>query len=741
MADRQNNTTDTKQQEPISLVYNTKLPNMVVPAFINATGHVGQLQLVAQPVNGMRNKAYGLHPQFLVDGNLSQKSFYLKENPATMVLAPQVSTANSGQTVSRTIQSSQIMKSATLKTNHQPLQTKNILLNKSASPTQSGNNGGVPPTQVRNADGSAREGTTPMHSALGTTTGTPQTTTTTRQIIQSTNQQNNQPTHLVYDAHARPQQIIRSNIIQNKHPITIHQTMPQSAGQQVIYYAGNPHGGAQALFQFASGQPRIIQQVMTSSDNNNYQQKFPFCVVPHPQTPTQASHVTSSHGTPIATVATTTATVAQHQHHQQQQQLNEFSQRVPILNRKRPTQTQNGVILTHQRSPTTTLTTQQPTISSNSSNENRVDQTQSGQPPAKQPKLDQDSSNSVHIKVAAQSAGSGGSIKYESSPSNELTNQNTNRPIIRSPSRGSRRKQILDSSLVFSPVTSGSPSQHQQQHNHHNQQQQSQPQQPTPPTQKPNSTPTPDKLIDEASTDEAEECEDEPNPKMKMQLENPNYPLPPYRKVSKINQTNNARNNGTTDRADSIKPPRAIRTPKQRPLPSSTTTNKSSSSSVSHNKDESSGKQNTRIYMNGYDFKAERSSTLHFMCSDDVKYDSGHIFDPKLNLKQLKDNSRCCFYKLNLLNKELSSCQANQRHLQEQFQRRKHKILKSERLRELYSNIELRNRLLVTDLNESNAASSRLVLHYNKLDESSSKPDRKDIPLLKKLLKKAKLKK
>lgn len=596
-------------------------------------------KLVAQPVNGIRNKAYGLHPQFLVDGsNLTgSKSFYLKENPATMVLASptQVSTANSGQTVSRTIQSSQIMKPATL---NKPLQTKNILLNKSASPTS--NN--VPPTQVRNADGSAREGTTPMHSALGTTTGATQT----RQIIQSSNQptQNNQPTHLVYDAH-RPQQIIRSNIIQNKHPITIHQAMPPSAGQQVIYYAGNPHGGAQALFQFASGPtPRIIQQVMTtnpSSDNNNYQQKFPFCVVPHPQTPTQASHVTSSHGTPIATVATTTATVSQHH----QQQFNEISQRVPILNRKRPTQ--NGVILTHQRSPPT-LTTQ-PTIS-NSSNENRGDQTQTGQPPAKQPKLE-DSSNSVHIKVAQ-----GGNIKYESS-NDVLTNQN--RPIIRSPSRGSRRKQILDSSLVFSPVTSGSPSSH-----HHPQPTA------TPPTQK---TPTPDKLIDEASTDEAEECEDEP-PKMKMQLENPNYPLPPYRKVSKINQ--NARQNGTTDRADQIKPPRAIRTPKPRPLPSSSSTTTSAtsskSSSVSHN-NESSGKQNTRIYMNGYDFKAERSSTLHFMCSDDVKHDSGHVFDPKLNLKQLKDHSRCCFYKLNLLNKELSSCQANQRHLQDQFQRRKHK--------------------------------------------------------------------
>ena len=594
-------------------------------------------KLVAQPV---RNKAYGLHPQFLVDGNLGQKSFYLKENPATMVLASptQVSTAASGQTVSRSIQS-QIMKPATLKTN-QPLQTKNILLNKSASPTS--NN--VPPTQVRNAEGTAREGTTLMQSALSTATGTTQT----RQIIQSSNQptQNNQPTHLVYDAH-RPQQIIRSNIIQNKHPITIHQTMPQSAGQQVIYYAGNPHSGAQ-LFQFASGPtPRIIQQVMTtnpSSDNNNYQQKFPFCVVPHPQTPTQASHVTSSHGTPIATVATTTATVSQHH---QQQQFNEISQRVPILNRKRPTQTQNGVILTHQRSPPT-LTTQ-PTIPT--SNENRESQT--GQPPAKQPKLE-DSSNSVHIKVAQ-----GGNIKYESS--NELANQNTNRPIIRSPSRGSRRKQILDPSLVFSPVTTGSPSQ------------QTQPQ--TPPTQqtKPTSTPTPDKLIDEASTDEAEECEDEP-PKMKMQLENPNYPLPPYRKVSKINQARN----GTSDRADQIKPPRAIRTPKPRPLPSTSSTTSSSatssskSSTMSHN-NESSGKQNTRIYMNGYDFKAERSSTLHFMCSDDVKHDSGHVFDPKLNLKQLKDHSRCCFYKLNLLNKELSSCQANQRHLQDQFQRRKHK--------------------------------------------------------------------
>ena len=558
-----------------------------------------------------------------------------------MVLASptQVSTANSGQTVSRTIQSSQIMKPAVT---HQPLKTKNILLNKSASPTS--NN--VPPTQVRNADGSAREGTTPMHSALGTTTGATQT----RQIIQSSNQptQNNQPTHLVYDAHARPQQIIRSNIIQNKHPITIHQTVPPSAGQQVIYYAGNPHGGAQALFQFASGPtPRIIQQVMTtnpSSDNNNYQQKFPFCVVPHPQTqPTQASHVTSSHGTPIATVATTTATVSQHH---QQQQFNEISQRVPILNRKRPTQTQNGVILTHQRSPPT-LTTQ-PTIS-NSSNENRGDQTQTGQPPpAKQQKLE-DSSNSVHIKVA-QSAG-----RIDQS---ELTNQN--RPIIRSPSRGSRRKQILDSSLVFSPVTSGSPS-------HHNQNQPTQTTTTSPPTQK---TPTPDKLIDEASTDEAEECEDEP-PKMKMQLENPNYPLPPYRKVSKINSARQL--NGTTDRADQIKPPRAIRTPKPRPLPSTqSSTTKSSSSSVSHN-NESSGKQNTRIYMNGYDFKAERSSTLHFMCSDDVKHDSGHVFDSKLNLKQLKDHSRCCFYKLNLLNKELSSCQANQRHLQDQFQRRKHK--------------------------------------------------------------------
>ena len=558
-----------------------------------------------------------------------------------MVLASptQVSTAASGQTVSRSTVQSQIMKPATLKTN-QPLQTKNILLNKSASPTS--NN--VQPTQVRTADGTAREGTTLMQSALSTATGTTQA----RQIIQPSNQptQNNQPTHLVYDAHARPQQIIRSNIIQNKHPITIHQTMPPSAGQQVIYYAGNPHGGAQAFFQVASGPtPRIIQQVMTtnpSSDNNNYQQKFPFCVVPHPQTPTQASHVTSSHGTPIATVATTTATVSQ------QQQFNDQRSNISILNRKRPTQTQNGVILTHQRSPPT-LTTTQPTIPT--SNENRGDQT--GQPPAKQAKLE-DSSNSVHIKVAQ-----GGNIKYESS--NELTNQN--RPIIRSPSRGSRRKQVLpDSSLVFSPVTTGSPSQTTPQ---------------TPPTQrqpKPASTPTPDKAIDEASTDDAEECEDEDEPpKIKMQLQNENYPLPPYRKVSKINQARNS----TTDRAEQIKPPRAIRTPKPRPLPSSSTssssTSKSSSSSMSHN-NESSGKQNTRIYMNGYDFKAERSSTLHFMCSDDVKHsDSGHVFDQKLNLKQLKDHSRCCFYKLNLLNKELSSCQANQRHLQDQFQRRKHK--------------------------------------------------------------------
>ena len=56
---------------------------------------------------------------------------------------------------------------------------------------------------------------------------------------------------------------------------------------------------------------------------------------------------------------------------------------------------------------------------------------------------------------------------------------------------------------------------------------------------------------------------------------------------------------------------------------------------------------------------------------------------------------------------------------------------------ELVSNVEVRNRLLTSDLNESNAASSRLVLHFNKLEE---KTDRREIPLLKKLLKKAKLK-
>ena len=55
----------------------------------------------------------------------------------------------------------------------------------------------------------------------------------------------------------------------------------------------------------------------------------------------------------------------------------------------------------------------------------------------------------------------------------------------------------------------------------------------------------------------------------------------------------------------------------------------------------------------------------------------------------------------------------------------------NEKLRELYANIELRNRLLSSDFNESSAAACRLVLHYNKVEE---KPDRRDMPLLKKLL-------
>ena len=55
----------------------------------------------------------------------------------------------------------------------------------------------------------------------------------------------------------------------------------------------------------------------------------------------------------------------------------------------------------------------------------------------------------------------------------------------------------------------------------------------------------------------------------------------------------------------------------------------------------------------------------------------------------------------------------------------------NEKLRELYTNIELRNRLLSSDFNESSAAACRLVLHYNKVEE---KPDRRDMPLLKKLL-------
>ena len=65
------------------------------------------------------------------------------------------------------------------------------------------------------------------------------------------------------------------------------------------------------------------------------------------------------------------------------------------------------------------------------------------------------------------------------------------------------------------------------------------------------------------------------------------------------------------------------------------------------------------------------------------------------------------------------------------------KLCLNSRFRDLYANIELRNRLLLSDLNESNAACSRLALHYNQIDE---KPDRRDVPLLKKLLKKAKLK-
>ena len=59
------------------------------------------------------------------------------------------------------------------------------------------------------------------------------------------------------------------------------------------------------------------------------------------------------------------------------------------------------------------------------------------------------------------------------------------------------------------------------------------------------------------------------------------------------------------------------------------------------------------------------------------------------------------------------------------------KINSSEKLRELYANIDLRNRLLSNDFNESSAASCRLILHYNKVEE---KPDRRDLPLLKKLL-------
>ena len=552
-------------------------------------------------------------PQYLIGGEI----------PAGMVLkSPQIATttpSSSAMTVSPTQARSTYVTSTSkpnlnvLKPTQQTIPSNKILVKPTSQINSPGQNGTT--AQVRKADGSARDAPA-MQSVL------------THAPIQSSRP-------VIYQT--QPGNIRR--YVPNQQAITIQPG--QSNGQPVIYYNGT--GGAansQFLpFQTTGGLQPMIRAVVNAqqyTDNNNYGtnktnqlgQTYLQLAQPIPSaTPTSnGTFLTNNTGN---SVITTSAPMTNSPQMMPSQILTPdylSPTRSPaILKRK------NGILVHNSQ-------LRSPPSASPHTPELAATVAVAGQPPIKQAKLES-SIEPVHIKVAP-----GSTIKYSdgthviTTGTHQPVEPSRAQPIIRSPHRGNRRKQNLESS----PLTI-------------------QPQ--------PNSK---SQSVDEASTDEAEECEDEPKcePEMKIQLEpystaNSTWSnvLPKYRKGLKYQ---NAQSN-----AKKIKVPRAVRTPSRTTEPAQSTP---------EHKSPCARGQTLRMHMTGHDYKSKRPIT-HFMTAGDVRASSrsdssssspSSSYSPsscedRLQYKELKQQSKCCIFKLKKLNKQLESCQQEQQNLNSLF--------------------------------------------------------------------------
>ena len=569
---------------------------------------------------------YSVSPQYLIGGEI----------PAGMVLkSPQIATttpSSSSMTVSPTQAraTTHIVTSKpnlnVLKPTQQTIPSNKILVKSQPTSQVNSTSQNGTTTQVRKADGTTRDAPA-MQSAMLTHAPT----------IQS-------PRSVIYQT--QPGNIRR--YVPNQQAITIQPG--QSNGQPVIYYNGTAGTGSSQFlpFQTTGGLQPMIRTVVNAqqyTDNNNYgtnktnhlgQTYLQLAQPMTSATPTSnGTFLTNNTNSVITTsVPPNSPQIMQNQQHILAQDYLSPTRSPAILKRK------NGILVHNSqlRSPPSAVGSSSPHTSDSLQAAVNV----SGQPPVKQAKLE-NSVEPVHIKVA------GSTIKYTdgthviTTGSHPTAETNRTQPIIRSPNRGNRRKQNLESSpLTIQPQPSSKQS------------------------------------VDEASTDEAEECEDE-QPKhseeegkdqMKIQLEpysnsknSWSSVLPKYRKGLKYQ---NAQSN-----AKKIKVPRAIRTPSRTPTDSGsghpTIEQKSSSSSKS---------EGSRMHVNGHDFKSKRT-VAHFITSGDVRISprsesssswcSTSLCDDRLQYKELKQQSKCCIFKLKKLNKELQFCQAEQHNLQTKF--------------------------------------------------------------------------
>ena len=540
-----------------------------------------------------------------------------------------VVTAKSPQQQAQSNQTAQVIRpgATTKQVMKQQNPTQNVVIKNKQQPVTTSNSS-IPTTTVGQTGQTVRkiirhdstssdsnqtvQGQQAMKSAL-TTSPRPQT------VLSPATQQQQQATPVVdYQRQAVPAMPIRAQMIG-----------PQMAKGGLIYYAAP--NGLTAASPGGSFLPYTQPiPLRTVHDNNN--------AFPKIATQGSTAYVHMIGNQPIVSQASnqqpqyvpTSQTIQMITSTQQSSSPDMFTIKPSILNRKRP---QAPVVVQQSTPPPPVSTNTTATTTRDSSNP----------PSSKQAKLETPSTSSspgldqpVNIKVASK-------LKYEHT-------------VIRSPQRN-RRKQILDTA---SPLRTASPA-------------------------RSTSTIAPDKAVDDVSTDDADEWENEHPKEMKLSFEESpvaavqsptatpttHTALPRYRKFQKdsnnqrrasLNQSNSTPNTTTTP-IEPAKEPKLV--------------------ARAHRTRQPSKIQKTQVPPQTPKVKSHRaqmgwekreSSSLHFMCDDHVSRLCGEVLDERpLRNRELKEQARCCIFKLNLLNRELAKCQTDHKVLQTRFSHQKSK--------------------------------------------------------------------